>query len=840
MYLYLHLPSPNVQCFFLNIVITCTDYFPYSPLTSSILYFVLIADSEEFLNLEIDLSSVGSESQDEMHVSFPEESDCGDNSDHFSDSDKESDSESSSLPILDILNRFCFKLKEEATISSKATERIRTLAISLLKATNSQSKNQVYKILQNYGIDHNRMPELEDVFSPSTWEHGAIELTDSSDFGTCFPNISPKEIKLGKRRAWKSLKNGKRRIMKHRECFYYVSLLASLEVLLNNQIILDMVAEPRNEDQQSSLLCDFNDGSIMNNHELFSTDPHSLKIILYYDDLEITNQQTKRKHKLAMFYFQLGNLYSEYRSKLKSINLLAIVENEYLKKYGMDAILKPFIDELKILGGDMGYDFQLQNGIVRLRGALFAVIADTPASQLLGGYKESVGGAKRKCRHCMADFDEMQEKFREEDFELRDKDMHDYHLQQMEENPELHTHFSKEYGVNKRSVLLDAPFFDVTAQLPQDLMHIILEGALSRALFFVITYFINNNAFTLNDLNAFILNFNYGYAELKDKPVYISPDDLRNPHENLGQTAAQIWLLSRVFVYFAEPFAHQYPDVYKVLLTILEVTAICLSKKISINILGYLKVIIEEHLQLFKNVLKENITPKQHYLIHLPSQILQFGPLVRAWAMRFEAKHQQFKQIPKITKNFRNLPKTLSERHQSGVRADSISLSGEDNPSDHPLFRKDYVCRGGSTCAKALELHERDAAKNCIMRFYPLFEKEEDTIFQATSVTVHGTCYKRVPNTIILAEMNDSNPVFGSLENIWLCGAFVFLGLKLYETVGFTANLNSYQIQEEGLPSGLFVIEVQDLLMTSVMHGYKHDGKIYICPREDPKTLVND
>ena len=110
---------------------------------------------------------------------------------------------------------------------------------------------------------------------------------------------------------------------------------------------------------------------------------------------------------------------------------------------------------------------------MRLRDALFAVIADTPAGQLLGGYKESVGGAKRKCRHCMADFDDIQSKFRETDFELRDKDMHDYHLQQMEENPELHTHFSKEYGVTKRSVLLDAPYFDVTEQLPQDLMHIV-------------------------------------------------------------------------------------------------------------------------------------------------------------------------------------------------------------------------------------------------------------------------------------------------------------------------------------------------------------------------------
>lgn len=217
------------------------------------------------------------------------------------------------------------------------------------------------------------MPELEDVFSPGTWEHAAIELTDSSDFGSCSPNISPKGIKLGTRRDWKNLGNGKRRIMEHPECFYYVSLVASLEVLLNNQIILDVVAEPRNEDQQSSLLCDFSDGSIMKNHELFSTDPQSLKIILYYDDLEITNEQTKRKHKLAMFYFQLENLYSEYRSKLKSINLLAIVESRHLKKYGMDAISKPFIDELQILGGDMGYDFQLQNGIVRLRGALFAV-----------------------------------------------------------------------------------------------------------------------------------------------------------------------------------------------------------------------------------------------------------------------------------------------------------------------------------------------------------------------------------------------------------------------------------------------------------------------------------
>jgi len=59
--------------------------------------------------------------------------------------------------------------------------------------------------------------------------------------------------------------------------------------------------------------------------------------------------------------------------------------------------------------------------------------------------------------------------------------------------------------------------------------------------------------------------------------------------------------------------------------------------------------------------------------------------------MQFEAKHQQFKKIPKITNNFKNLLKTLSERTQSGVRADGIPLSGckAASANDHPLFQNE-------------------------------------------------------------------------------------------------------------------------------------------------------
>lgn len=143
-------------------------------------------------------------------------------------------------------------------------------------------------------------------------------------------------------------------------------------------------------------------------------------------------------------------------------------------------------------------------GTYLLTRTLLAVVADTPASTLLGGFKESVGRAKRKCRHCLADFDQMQTIFTEEEFELRNQEIHSYHLQQLEDNPTLYQHFSKEYGVVKRSVLLDAPYFDITRQLPQDIMHGVLKGALSRALYFVLHWFLSHSVFTLDEVNHFV------------------------------------------------------------------------------------------------------------------------------------------------------------------------------------------------------------------------------------------------------------------------------------------------------------------------------------------------
>ena len=93
-------------------------------------------------------------------------------------------------------------------------------------------------------------------------------------------------------------------------------------------------------------------------------------MFLYYDDLELCNPLGSRRsvHKIGnnifnftrsiisimqlytgAFYFTLGNCVPKVRSKLRSIQLLALVKSTLIKKYGMNVIMKPIVEDLKRL-----------------------------------------------------------------------------------------------------------------------------------------------------------------------------------------------------------------------------------------------------------------------------------------------------------------------------------------------------------------------------------------------------------------------------------------------------------------------------------------------------------
>ena len=153
---------------------------------------------------------------------------------------------------------------------------------------------------------------------------------------------------------------------------------------------------------------------------------------------------------------------------------------------------------------------------------------------------------------------------------------------------------------------------------------------------------------------------------------------------------------------------------------------------------------------------------------------------------------------------------------------------------------KKNIVANGSTYTKVLDENERAMVEQSILRFYPtLTELSKIQIYQVASVTVTSVTKKDL-NIVLLAEFNDRNHVFGSLQKIWFCGVYICFGQRLYQTVHFTANLHAYHIKDEDLPSGPFITELQDLLLPSILHIYKPYDKTYLYPREDLSALLGD
>lgn len=620
------------------------------------------------------------------------------------------------------------------------------------------------------------------------------------------------------------------------DVFYYISVLQTIQLQLGCPQILEMVLAGPQKSADESVLEDFCNGTLFQEHVLFSNDDRALHILLYYDDVNFINPMTNKNHKLSFFYYQLANLSPLYRSKLKSIHLFAVCKTEHLSnpKYGFNKIMEPLVAEMKLLGSDRGFTFSLPCGLINLRGGILAFLADTPASNKAGGFKEGVGGAKRKCRHCMATFEDMQCYFTEEDFHQRNIDEHEQHLLKLEgaASKFLRDFYSKHYGINSRTVLLESPYFDPCEQLVQDVMHVFLEGVLAYEIRLLLNYYINEiKVFKLTDLNSRIQGFPYGFSNIKNKPAVILDKDLQQGSStNMGQSASQMWLLCSVLPFILAELVDIDTDRWKCFISIIEIMSLCFAHKISIATIVYLKKAIKDHLNLFKTVYKDiNIIPKQHYLVHLPSLTLKFGPLVRSWCLRFEAKHAFFKDQARIIKNFKQLPLSLSKRYQSSVQADYVKLNKED---EGPLFREE-VKFGVS---KELFGDDRETALSNIHRFYELGSHDGITIYSLDSVNVHGTLYKPDKDAFLHFGSQSGLPQFGKIVKIWFIANHrgIYFALHVVTTLKYNEDLNAFQIKEPDLPQGFEIVRQEKLELPFVCHPYKLRENTYVILKENP------
>ena len=215
-------------------------------------------------------------------------------------------------------------------------------------------------------------------------------------------------------------------------------------------------------------------------------------------------------HKLGCLFFSLENIRPQYRSSLKSIYLVAVAKSQDITQYGIDILLRPFVEDLKRLYID-GISVSVGPITKTCHGALLAFLADTLAAHLVGGFKGSMSFAHRICRTCMITKEEAQTCFSEEDSkcELRTPQKHEQQCQLLLGLGRATR--SVEYGINRTSILEEVSGFSVIMGLPHDVIHDLFEGVVKYELLLFLPYCLSRGY----DLNSRIRGFDFSQ---EDKP----------------------------------------------------------------------------------------------------------------------------------------------------------------------------------------------------------------------------------------------------------------------------------------------------------------------------------
>lgn len=625
----------------------------------------------------------------------------------------------------------------------------------------------------------------------------------------------PTEVSIGEPQYVPQFSGTKRNLVQRWDTYQYIPLLPTLRKLLGDATVVEQFDELPKRIHEDGRIEDFCDGKRYKNHPIFSQDASAIQIIAYYDEVEICNPLGShvKQHKLGIVFYTLGNIAPKYRSQLKLINLAIVATVPVIEAYGLNKVLEPFVTDLNTLA-TTGISVNI-NGIDRtFRGALLSFLADNLASNQLGGFKQSFSFSYRSCRTCLVTQNSLSSSFVSDNFEVRTKADHLKHLESL--TGPAAAHFSKTYGINTRSALLDIKDFDMFGGgLPHDAMHDIFEGVAPLAVKLLLSHYISSHLFTLKEYNDRLLNFNFGYSE-KDKPIPILRQALQ-PEKSLRSSASQMSLLVRILPFLiADKILEDDPH-WKCFLILRKIIDIVLCPVVTRNLCSSLKLLIREHHNLFTSLYGYNsYIPKFHFLVHYPEQMELLGPMVRTWTIRHEAKLNFFKRVSCLA-NFKNVAFSMANRHQRWMCYELASGS---------LVRVPFEC-GPARCGTGLTL-VKDETKNIqdsLISVIPQISLES-SIFRPRWVQQNGTMYQN-NNVYLITGSDGLDPIFSRLDDLMVVGGdLVVFVTSLCEVVYFDSHYHAYVISVTSHQSLL-----TNLLDHNVYHSHRSSGLTYLTLR---------
>lgn len=398
------------------------------------------------------------------------------------------------------------------------------------------------------------------------------------------------------------------------------------------------------------------------------------------------------------------------------------------------------------------------------------------------------------------------------EFTPRTQQLYEEQVRQVTENPAAST----ETGVRHDSPLNRSKYFHCCNNYTFDPMHDIFEGIGQMELKLVLSHFVLNENYDLSvdELNTRINLFNYGKAEIKNKPSSnFTITALKNLKDHtISQKAAQTWCLLRVLPFLVSDKVPATDEHLGLILLLNQINEFVFAPKLKVSILGEFRELILMHNRLFHKLFSDKVDAinKLHHITHYPECITMSGPLRHLSCFLFENKHNIFKKRGSTCCNFKNAPKTL-------IKSAQIYQTAVWGMNTSP--RQKLKCIHGEKILVAFT-----ESKDYLLKNGYQLEKE---ILKIDSVEIYGIKYQK--NDIVAIDSGiphlDGYPVFGMIEEIvadehdqiyFLC--------KEWNSIRMEEALNAWEVEEVSESRFIKVDELCDTKPFCLWRDYNTDS----------------
>ena len=592
--------------------------------------------------------------------------------------------------------------------------------------------------------------------------------------------------------------------------FQYFPIKQLIKLLLEKTELLKLVMEY--EPSDDTLFRDFHDGRYCKANAFLSS-KHTLKLILYIDDVEVNNPLSPSAglHKLGVVYFTFANIPPKYRSSLNNIFVLMMFEASDAKLYTYQPIFAQFIRDMNDLSTD-GIDVATDYFQGNIKVAIGQVVGDNLGIHSLFGFSEGFT-ANFPCRTCKIHRRNIPVELTENRELLRTVENYEH---------DLEINNLQQTGVKSPCPLNGINGFHIMDNRAPDIMHDILEGICPLEVKLVLHQLIVKRYFSIDTLNARITSFNYGLPDAKNRPCNICWSTLQSRDGVIKQKAGAMWCLVRHMPLMLGDLVPENDEHWELILALLTCMDIIFAPTVSKGDTIFLTQLVRDHHSLFLELFPDqNLKPKHHYLTHYASAIQFVGPLIHLWVMRFEGFHNFSKRLGHIVCNFQNISKTLAFRNAMHLCYNIMA--------NKTLCEK--ACEigpGESVILASLNGAEQLAQSTGI----PLY----NDVFLAKWVNVHGAEYRQHV-MVAVKKSDDGDLIFGkimhivAIDHVQRNHASVRLICELWNTIGYERHYHAY-IVKPLRPVCLAICTVDDLLDFHPLHVNKSfkkdDGRYYI------------